>query len=124
MLDLFWSEPIGYGPGANVSVNLSNGLVHTAPYALAVYGLARDGYILGSTNTETVSMSYDLRRTLHAWTGKYGNAPVPASNPADIWVSSGNGATEVNQYERPVVPTVRRSPLTAVSKGRQAPTLC
>lgn len=106
MLDLFWSEPVGYGPGANVSVNLSNGFVHAAPYALAVYGLARQGYILGSTNTETVSMSYDLRRTLHTWTGKYGNAPVPANNPEDIWVSSGNGATELNQYERPVAPTV------------------
>ena len=122
ILDLFWSEPIGYGPGANVSVNLSNGFVHTAPYALAVYGLARQGYLLGATNTETVSMSYDLRRTLHTWMGKYGNAPVPASNPADIWVSSGNGATEVNQYERPVAPTV---PIPADSgvEGQAGPNL-
>ena len=105
-LDLFWTEPLGYGPGANVSVNLSNGAVHTSPEALAVFGLARQGYILGATNTETVSMSYDLRHTLYTWTGKYGNNPVPANNPSDIWVSSGNGATELNQYERPVAPTV------------------
>jgi hypothetical protein len=122
MLDLFWSEPVGYGSGANVSVNLSNGFVHASPYASAVYGLARRGYILGSTNTETVSMSYDLRHTLHTWTGKYGNAPVPANNPADIWVSSGNGATEVNQYERPVAPTV---PIPADSgvEGQAGPNL-
>jgi hypothetical protein len=96
--------------------------VHTATYALAVYGLAREGYILGSTNTETVSMSFNLRRTLHTWTGKYGNAPVPATNPADIWVSSGNGATELNQYERPVGPTV---PIPADSgvEGQAGPNL-
>jgi hypothetical protein len=122
LLDLFWSEPIGYGPGANVSVNLSNGAVHTSPYALAVYGLARQGYILGSTNTETVSMSYDLRHTLHTWTGTYGDAPVPANNPADIWVSSGNGATELNQYERPVAPTVP-IPVDSAVEGQAGPNL-
>jgi hypothetical protein len=102
-LDLFWNEPSGW---ANVSVNLSNGAVHKLPEASSVFGLARQGYILGSTNAVTVSMSYDLGHTLHTWSGKYGNFPVPADNPLDVWVSSANGATEVNQYEHPVAPTV------------------
>jgi hypothetical protein len=106
LLDLFWSEPIGYGPGANVSVNLSDGVVHASPEAVSVFGLARQGYILGSANTVAVSMSYDLRHTLHTWTGQYGGNPVPATNSSDIWVSSGTGATELNEYERPVAPTV------------------
>lgn len=102
-LDLFWNEAIGW---ANVSVNLRNGTVHTLPHASSVFGLARKGYILGSTNTVTVSMSYDLRRTHHTWTGRYGTYAVPANNPLDVWVTSGTDATEVNQYERPVAPTV------------------
>ena len=122
-LDLFWSQPIGYGPGVNVSINLSNGAVHTLTEALSVFGLARQGYILGSTNTAAVSMSYDLRYTHHTWTGKYGDYPVPANNPSDIWVSSGVGtATELNQYELPVAPTVA-IPVGTVVEGQAGPNL-
>ena len=122
-LDLFWSQPSGYGPGANVSVNLSNGAVHTAPEVLSVFGLARQGYILGSTTNAAASMSYDLRHTLHTWTGEYGDYPVPANNPSDIWVSSGTGtATELNQYEAPVAPTVAIPALTVV-EGQAGPNL-
>ena len=122
MVDLFWSEPIGYGPGANLSVNLSSGVVHASPEAVAVFGLARQGYILGATNTVAVSMSYDLRHTLHTWTGKYGGDPVPATNPSDIWVSSGTAATELNKYERPVAPTVR-IPVGSSVEGQAGPNL-
>jgi hypothetical protein len=118
-LDLFWNEAIGW---ANLSVNLGNGIVHALPEASSVFGLARQGYILGSTNTVTVSMSYDLRHTYHTWTGKYGTYAVPANNPSDIWVTSGTAATEVNEYERPVAPKVALPPGTGVV-GQAGPNL-
>ena len=67
-------------------------------------------------------MSYDLRHTYHSWTGTYGNYAVPANNPSDIWVTSGTAATEVNQYERPVAPTVAIPPGTGVV-GQAGPNL-
>jgi hypothetical protein len=122
-LDLFWSQPLGDGPGANVSVDLNNGAMHIAPEVLSVFGLARQGYVLGSTNTVAVSVSYDLRHTHHSWTGKYGDFPVPANNPSDVWVSSGTGAaTELNQYERPVAPTVK-IPVDTGVEGQAGPNL-
>lgn len=121
-LDLFWGGSLGISPGLNVSINLSNGAVHALPEALSAVGLARQGYILGSTTWAAVSMSYDLRHTLYTWTGKYGGFPVPANNPSDVWVSGVGSATELNRYEHPVAPTVAIPPGTSVV-GQAGPNL-
>src|ERR1700733_5376025 len=123
ILDLFFGVPIGEGPYKNVAVNLQTGTVRTIDNLGPVYGIARNGYLLGFNNNAVSAFSYDLGHTISTWTGSYGRNPVPANNSTDVWVSSSAGtATEVNQYERPVAPTVT-IPQGSVVEGQVGPNL-
>ena len=118
-LDLFWSVPTEM----NVSINLGTGAVKTFTNLGPIFGIARQGYILGFTNNVVGAFSYDLRHTFSTWTGRYGGNPVPANDPSYVWVSSGAGtATEVNRSEEPVAPTVV-IPAGTIVEGQAGPNL-
>ncbi len=121
-LDLFRSAPTP----TDVSVDLATGAVRTSTHLGLYAAMPRQGYVLGynvSPNGTYGAFSYDLRHTLSTWTGRYGTNPVPANDPRFVWVSSWSGtATEVNQNEQPVAPTVAIPALTLVV-GQAGPNL-
>lgn len=95
-----------------VRVNLAHGYVEGAQHLAAggagsPVALARDGYILNSTvGGPYQSVSDDLQHVLHTWASSDGQYPAPASNPADIWLSSPyasrSWAQEYTEYGRSV----------------------
>lgn len=101
VLDFFLTPGTGFGT-TNVTVDLNTGIASQAPDPVAA-AIPRDGYIFVSSQDYWVSRSYDLRHTIHTWTDEYGAYFAPASNPADIWATSGSGqAVELNVNEQPV----------------------
>lgn len=101
--------------GLQVSAHLANGSHRgsaklAGPGVRAPIAFPRLGYIMAVGVGGYESVSYDLQTIFYTWSGSQGSNPVPASNPADVWLSDPVGhsgqAQEFDEYGRTVGPPV------------------
>lgn len=88
------------------------------PGIRAPVAFPRQGYVLALDVGGYESVSYDLQTILYTWDGSQGSNPVPASNPADVWLSDPAGhigeAQEFDGYGSAVGPPVGIPPQSVV----------
>jgi hypothetical protein len=101
--------------GEQVSVRLTSGAHKgstrsAAPGVRAPIAFPRQGYVLAEDVGGYESVSYDLQTIYFSWDGSQGSDPVPASDPADIWLSDPSNhsgqAQEFDEYGQKVGPPV------------------
>jgi hypothetical protein len=61
------------------------------PGVRAPVAFPRRGYVLAVGVGGYESVSYNLQAIFYSWDGSQGSNPVPASNPADVWLSDPAG---------------------------------
>ena len=97
--------------GLQVSAQLANGSDRgsarlAGPGVRAPIAFPRQGYVMAVGVGGYESVSYDLQTIFYTWSGSQGSNPVPASNPADVWLSDPVGhsgqAQEFDEYGRTV----------------------
>ncbi len=117
--------------GLQVSAHLTNGSNRgsaklAGPGVRAPLAFPRQGYLMAVGVGGYESVSYDLQTIFYTWSGSQGSNPVPASKPADVWLSDPVGhsgqAQQFDEYGRTVGSPVGIPP-DSIVLGQTGPNL-